>query len=105
MSEETWNYKDHEVIEGPASGQPAEPFTYVFRVQKGGASVCTYTIVSDAASVKAHWPDIDPARAGDIDAMWGALSGEGYARVRSMIDSGVLADKSLTLQGSDSIES
>ena len=105
MSEELWEYKGYAVEEGPAAGQPSEPFTYVFRVQKGGKPVCAYTLVSDAASVKAHWPDIDPARVGDIDAMWGALSSEGYIRVRMLIDSGALADKTLTLNGADAIES
>jgi len=105
MNEESWEYKGHIVTEGPAAGQPAEPFTYVFRVQKGGAPVCTYTIVSDGAAIKARWPDIDPARAGDVDVLWGALSGEGYARVRALIDSGTPLDKTLTLRGMETIES
>ena len=105
MNEESWEYKGHVVAEGPAAGQPAEPFTYVFRVQKGGATVCTYTIVSDGAAIKARWPDIDPARAGDVDAMWGALSGEGYTRVRALIDSGAAVDKTLALRGMEAIES
>lgn len=104
VSEEAWDYKGYRVIEGPAEGQPAEPFRYVFRVQKDGAPVCAYTIVAGAASVKARWPDIDPARAGDVDALWGALSSEGYVRVRALIDAGAPADKTLTLQGSESIE-
>ncbi len=105
MSEEIWDYKGYLIAEGPAAGQPAEPFTYVFCIQKDGAPVCAYTIVSDAASVKAHWPDIDPARIGDVDAMWGALSSEGYIRVRTLIDSGALVDKTLTLRGADTVES
>lgn len=104
MSEETWNYNGYSVAESPAAGQPVEPFTYVFRISKDGAAVCTYTIRTDAASVKAHWSDIDPARVGDIDAMWAALSSEGYVRVRHMIDGNALANKTLTLQGSESIE-
>jgi len=105
MSEESWEYKGYVVTEGPAAGQPAEPFTYVFRIQMEGAPVCAYTIVSDAASIKARWPDIDPARAGDVDALWGALSGEGFMRVRSLIDSGAPVDKTLTLHGMEAIES
>jgi hypothetical protein len=105
VSEESWDYQGYVVTEGPAAGQPAEPFTYVFTLRQAGAPVCAYTIVSDAASVKAHWPDIDPARVGDIDAMWAALSGEGYRRVRAMIDAGTLSNKTLTLRGSDAVES
>ena len=105
MSEETWDYKGYLIAEGPAAGQPAEPFAYVFRILKDGAPMCAYTIVSDAASVKAHWPDIDPARIGDIDAMWAALSSEGYIRVRLLIDSGALVDKTLTLRGAEAAES
>lgn len=104
MSEESWSYKGYVVAESPAADQPSEPFTYVFRIQKDGALVCTYTIVSDMASVRAHWPDIDPGRAGDVDAMWGALSSEGYIRVRMQIDSGSPAAKTLTLKGADAIE-
>ena len=105
MSEETWDYNGYSIAESPAAGQPAEPFTYIFRISKGGAAVCTYTIRSNAASIKAHWSDIDPARIGDIDAMWGALSSEGYVRVRRMIDGGALSDKTLTLQGNEAVES
>jgi hypothetical protein len=105
VSEETWNYSGYSIAESPAAGQPAEPFTYVFRVSQGGAILCRYTVRTDAASVKAHWPDIDPARAGDIDAMWAALSSEGYIRVRQMIDSGSLSDKTLTLRGGEAVES
>ena len=105
MSEESWSYSGYAVTEGPADGQPAEPFTYVFRIQKDGALVARYTLVSDAVSVKTRWPDIDPARAGDVDAMWGALSSEGYVRIRAMIDAGTLADKTLTLRGVGEVES
>jgi hypothetical protein len=105
LSEESWDYKGYAVEESPATGQPSEPFTYVFRVLKDGKPVCVYTLVSDAASVKAHWPDIDPVRVGDIDAMWGALSSEGYIRVRMLIDSGALTNKTLTLKGTEAVES
>jgi hypothetical protein len=105
MCEESWKYKGCIVTEGPAAGQPVEPFTYVFRVQKGGAPVCAYTIVSDRAAIQARWPDIDPARVGDVDVLWGALSGEGYARVRALIDSGAPVDKTLTLHGMEAVES
>ena len=105
MSEETWDYKGYLIAESPASGQPAEPFTYVFRISRDGAAQCTYTIRSDAASIKAHWSDIDPARVGDIDAIWAALSSEGYVRIRSMIDSGALSEKTLVLKGHEAIES
>jgi len=105
LSEESWSYSGYTVTESPADGQPTEPFTYVFRVQKDGALAARYTLVSDAASVKAHWPDIDPGRAGDIEALWGALSSEGYVRIRMMIDAGTLADKTLTLRGAGEVES
>ena len=105
MSEESWAYKGYTVIEGPADGQPLEPFTYVFRIEQGGTTLARFTIVGDAASVKAHWADLDPARAGDIDAMWGAFSSEGFVRVRALIDSGVVSNKTLTLRGAGFVES
>ena len=86
VSEENWEYKGYTVAEGPAAGQPVEPYIYVFRIRKTGAHVCTYTIVSDAGSVKVYLPDIDPTRVGDVEAMWGALSGEGYVRICALID-------------------
>ena len=102
MEEDTWAYQDCKVFEVPGSTQ--EPFTYVFRVERGGSEVFRYTISADAASVKAHWPDIDPARLNDMDAMWGALSGLGFGRVRAKIDAGDLASRTLKLTGATEAE-
>ena len=102
MEEDIWTYQDCKVFEGPGSTQ--EPFTYVFRVERGGNEAFRYTISADAASVKAHWPDVDPARLNDVDAMWGALSGLGFGRVRAKIDTGDLSSRTLKLMGATELE-
>ncbi len=102
MDEDRWTYQDCTVFESP--GSTAEPFTYVYRVERGGAEVFRYTIVSDAASIKAHWPDMDPARSTDMDGIWGSLASLGFARVRAKIDAGDLTGRTLRLTGAAEVE-
>ena len=102
MEEETWTHQDCKVFEAP--GSLAEPFTYIFRVERGGSELFRYTITTDIASVKAHWPDLDPARAGDMDAMWSSLSSLGFGRVRAKIDAGDLTSRTLKLTGATETE-
>jgi hypothetical protein len=102
MEEETFTYQDCKVVEAPDS--TGEPFTYVYRVEQGGSEVFRYTIVADAASIKAHWPDIDPARSTDLDVIWSSLSSLGYARVRAKIDAGDLTSRTLRLTGGSEVE-
>jgi len=102
MEEETWTHQDCKVFEAP--GSTGEPFTYVYRVERGGSEVCRYTIVADAASIKARWPDVDPARVNDLDVIWSSLSSLGYARVRARIDAGDLTSRTLKLTSNAEVE-
>lgn len=102
MEEERWTHQGCQVFEAP--GSVGEPFTYVYRIERGGSEMCRYTIVADAASIKAHWPDIDPARSTDLDVIWSSLSSLGYARVRAKIDLGDLTSRTLKLTGSAEVE-
>jgi hypothetical protein len=102
MEEETWTHQDCRVFEAP--GSTGEPFTYIYRVERGGSEVFRYTIAADAASVKAHWPDVNPARSTDLDVIWSSLSSLGFARVRAKIDMGDLTSRILRLTGSTEVE-
>jgi len=102
MEEEAWTHQDCKVFEAP--GSTGEPFTYVYRVERGGNEVCRYTIVADAASIKAHWPDVDPTRSTDLDVIWSSLSSLGFTRVRAKIDAGDLISHTLKLSGSGEVE-
>lgn len=102
MEEDTWTYQDYTVFEGPGSAQ--EPFTYIFRVERGASPVFRYTITADTLSIKAHWPDIDPARLNDMDVIWSSLSSLGYGRVRAKIDAGDFASRTLKLTGDTEVE-
>ena len=102
MEEETWTHQDCKVLEAP--GSTGEPFTYVYRVERGGSEVFRYTVVADGASIKAHWPDVDPTRSTDLDVIWSSLSSLGYARVRAKIDAGDLTSHTLRLTGNTEVE-
>ena len=102
MEQDTWTYQACQVFEAPGSTQ--NPFSYVFRVERDGSEVFRYTLVADTDSIKAHWPDIDPARVNDLDAVWGSLSGLGYGRVRAKIDANDWASCVLRLAGNTEIE-
>ena len=102
MEEETFTYQGCKVVEAP--GSTGEPFTYVYRVERGGSEMFRYTIMADAASIKAHWPDVDPARSTDLDVIWSSLSSLGYARVRAKIDAGDLTSRTLKLTGNSEVE-
>lgn len=102
MEEESWTHQDYTVYEAP--GSTGESFAYAFRVMRGGSEVFRYTIMADAASIKAHWPDVDPSRANDLDVVWSSLSSLGFTRVRAKIDSGDLTSRTLKLAGSSEVE-
>ena len=102
MEEDRWTHQDCTVFESPGSTQ--EPFTYVFRVERGGSEVFRYTLKADATAIKAHWPDVDPARSNDMDVVWSSLSGLGYGRVRAKIDAGDMTSRTLTLTGDTQVE-
>ena len=68
MEEDRWTHQDCTVFESPGSTQ--EPFTYVFRVERGGSEVFRYTLKADTLAIKAHWPDVDPTRLNDMDVVW-----------------------------------
>jgi hypothetical protein len=102
MEEEAWTYQDCKVSEAP--GSTSEPFTYIYRVERGGSEVFRYTITTDVASIKAHWPDVDPARQTDMDVVWSSLSSLGFARVRAKIDAGDLSSRTLKLAGNTEVE-
>ena len=102
MEEETYTYQDCKVVEAPSS--TGEPFTYVYRVERAGSEVFRYTIVADAASIKAHWHDIDPTRTTDLDVIWSSLSSLGYVRVRAKIDAGDLTSRTLRLTAGSEVE-
>jgi hypothetical protein len=76
----------------------------VYRVVRGGSEVCRYIIQADAASIKAHWPDMDPARSTDMEGIWGSLASLGFARVRAKIDAGDMATRTLKLTGATEAE-
>ena len=102
MDEERWTYQDYTVIEAPES--TSAPFTYVYRVERGGSEVFRYTIMSDADSIRAHWPDMDPARSTDMEGIWGSLASLGFARVRAKIDASDLTSCTLRLSGAAEVE-
>jgi hypothetical protein len=102
MEEDRWSYQDCTVFEAPGSTQ--EPFTYIFRVERGGGEVFRYTLKADTAAIKARWPDVDPVRLNDMDVVWSSLSSLGYGRVRAKIDAGDLANRTLTLTGNTEAE-
>ena len=90
------------MFESPGSTQV--PFTYVFRVERGGSEMFRYTLKADAAAIKAHWPDVDPTRLNDMDVVWSSLSSLGYGRVRAKVDAGDLTRRTLTLIGNTQVE-
>ena len=102
MEEDNWTYQDCTVFEAP--GPTVGPFTYIFRVVRGGREVFRYTLTADADSIKAHWPDVNPARSTDMDVIWSSLSSLGYARVRAKIDAGDLTSRTLKLTGNTEAE-
>ena len=102
MEEDRWTHRDCTVFE--SSGSTQEPFTYVFRVERGGGEVFRYALKADAAAIRAHWPDVDPARLNDMDVVWSSLSSLGYGRVRAKIDAGDLTSRTLTLTGNTEVE-
>ena len=102
MEKDRWTYQDCAVFEAPGSTQ--EPFTYVFRVERGGSEVFRYTLKADSMAIKAHWPDVDPARSNDMDVVWSSLSSSGYRRVRAKIDAGDLTSHALTLTDNTEME-
>jgi hypothetical protein len=102
MEEETWTHQDCKVFEAP--GSTGEPFTYIYRVERGGSEAFRYTVVADGASIKVRWPDVDPTRSTDLDVIWSSLSSLGYARVRAKIDAGDLISCTLRLTGNTEME-